>query len=629
MDTTPNRTVEFWRQAFAGATPPSALALALQAGLIPQPALHAHGKAWFQAWLSGWQERFLADYQLPCLRHRAWRQAGGAGNEKNHQLRPHDLPPRLSELTSDHPDAALLGVFEGLALHGVDPFGALPADHPLGTDGVMAAVAMNLPCAIDLLAGRPDKPSAGDLDARLTPGPVLGERIALPWLHAAALGWQDTLLAALLDYGLDPNGRDAKGQTALFHARTPTAVAHLLAAGADPLGQDKHGRTAVEHWAQIKVGFPWGVSATTLTKALGEAGQTPAAQAAAAVLYVAKPPVHDDNMATWEERIPALPGPLYAARLNPGGAWRGEWSPAAWTGMQVLQDGGYYSNHLPILLRRADFLDPSNPAAHPKLSEQGLIGLALALILGQKPNVNPTQGRSPGHGEREQLSRWELEQWTIAAGDRLWFWTGPWAEPIHQTTKALFSHKATTSAVRYNSQEAWLLQFVRLVQGPPSMKEQLRTRLGCATDEQALAALLWRARTQAGLRFEGEGAVDWGWNTVFSHLTPAFAGTFGLLYTSDLIAVARRANRGSFCLDDTLEYGGASKACAHAMDQITKAHGDLGRLSDALDAPLEAVLELLATTEHTKTQVSWFRSRQLDKAWASPHAPARSKKPRL
>ena len=86
--------VEFWSQAFAGATPPSALGLALKEGLVPAEEAKAHGAMWASSWLSGMVGRMTDAYDLV---HRPWRQFGGAGRSQYQQM-VDEIPSRLKDL---------------------------------------------------------------------------------------------------------------------------------------------------------------------------------------------------------------------------------------------------------------------------------------------------------------------------------------------------------------------------------------------------------------------------------------------------------------------------------------------------------------------------------------------------
>ena len=232
--------LSFWSQAFAGGTPPSALALALEHGLVPADLVASHKGTWLSSWLKGQYDRMTDAYDLE---HRPWRQFGGAGRQARDQM---ELPPRLTETTADLRSVGMADLFLALGEAGLGWNDPLPSPVEWGPTPHSAAMAKNLPVVFDALAKLPSRPQASELDAELTPIPVLGERYRLPWLHAAARAWQDSLLEALLDYGLNPNQVDAKGQTALFHARTHRAVKALLAAGANPSVLDKDGRNAIQ-----------------------------------------------------------------------------------------------------------------------------------------------------------------------------------------------------------------------------------------------------------------------------------------------------------------------------------------------------------------------------------------------
>ena len=594
-------TVVFWAQAFGGATPPSALGLALKEGLVPQEDLDTHGHAWFSAWLAGAETRF---HTVHHASHRPWRQACGAGRDSHKQIPDVDMPPRLLELDTDHADAGLVAVFEGFLGRGVDAFGPLLGQSHLGSDGVGAAVALNFPAVIDLLARQTHRPSPAELDARITPGPAMGERLALPWLHTAALGWQDTLLEALLDYGLNPNQTDAKGQTPFFHARTSRSVRALMDAGVDPLAQDKRGRTAFEHWEQMRGGFPWGHSAKTLMQAVGEAGHSPAARSSAVVLYAAKSPVHRASLPQWLENFPPLEGPLHAARTNPGGMWKGEWSPAAWLGLNAIQNTIAPHHQVPLLLERDDFFAPDNPSPQGpkgKLTEKGLFGLALALWLGHRKLSPPTDDPSHMAHTGALIDQHLVDRWGAD-----WFWKSPWAPAIQQTSKTLLDNKATSQQLRNGIQLAWLDQFQRARLFP-----------------QSLGPALWIAREKGGVRFENDN-----WPVLFSTLPPPLRSTFLLFQVGDMLdQERRRAGAEPFSVNDALNVYEVSMIWRAARAAIQQTNGNLAKLNDAFDASLEAILDQLATADDIGEFLPLIRARRLEKSL--PADPPRRAKHRL
>lgn len=76
------------------------------------------------------------------------------------------------------------------------------------------------------------------------------------WLHELAADSAGTylILQALLDMGMDPNQRDAKGNTPLHAACGQEAVKVLLSAGADPLARNTAGASVVDSWANFAYG---------------------------------------------------------------------------------------------------------------------------------------------------------------------------------------------------------------------------------------------------------------------------------------------------------------------------------------------------------------------------------------
>ena len=579
-------SVDFWSQAFAGATPPSALGLALKEGLVPADEAQEHGPRWASSWLSGMVGRMTDAYDLV---HRPWRQFGGAGRNQHHQMTD-ELPARMRDVKSGSLEAGLLSVFQGLVQHGVTLH--QPVEAITGTTWanslLEAAVAMNVPSVIDWAAALPDKKPAGELDAMLAPLGTLGERQELPWLHAAALAWQDTLLESLIDYGLDVNQTTRQGQTPLFFARTERAVRALIAAGANPLHQDKHGRTALQNWEQVK-DFPWGADAKKLSAAVGEVGQSQEVVASKAVLYVGKSPFSGEpkTLEKWWKEMPPLEGPIHAARMNPGGTWKGQWSPAAWLGLQALQGNLYYSFQVPSLLDRPDFLSPEQVLPKGKLSERGMLGLGLLKVLGKYPKHRV---------EASEIHSQKGNQWVLACkveevlGEN-WLEKPEWLEPIYSTSKALLDVKSTPTAVRESVNEAWENRFSRIPSNAPG-----------------LGQALWEARVKGSVQF-----THWEtWQPRFSALSPGLSATFFLLATHDLLEKALRENTHADA-EYALEYGRDIKpAWRQAVENFKKSDG-FETLSPDLDKAIEAVIARLSGFAGLSDDAAFLRQRHLEK----------------
>lgn len=598
-------TTRFWSHAFAGATPPVALGVALNEGILDRRAFEDHGNEWVHAWLQGTVARMTDAYDL---RHRPWRAFGGAGRS---QHMPMERAPRLADLAPgvyvDHAtDAGLLSVFQGFHHLGWN------LDAPLvGIEWARtlreAAVALHLPCALDWMASLDDGLRRA-LATGLAPPGLLSERSALPWLHAAARAWHESTVAALLDAGADPDQRDIKGQTALFHARTERTVQRLLDAGADPMIEDQHGRTALQAWGQVK-DFPWGVDAKKLSALAQKVTPVSAAAAAGqAVLYVADAKGVPFNptpeaMATWAARIPDVGGPLHTARMNPGGSWKGEWSPAAWLGLGLLRTEVGTARHLPALLARPDFLSPDPVYPKGKLSERGLMGLALLEII----------ANAPAHKPHEKASGFEHERWAVAhaasatLGDD-WARKPEWQGPMRETTRALLAPKGTSMTVREAVQGAWRRGFER--------------HLVAGKDDAASA--LWEARAQGGLRFEHRD-----WRQVFARLPDGLEATFLLLALADGAAAHVRERSWQSADEARLDYFayGDGAQDATRLARLWKERPGLPRLSPALDADLEDAITLALDVPMLAQGCADLRARRLDQAL--PAAPARGRGPRL
>lgn len=515
----------FWSQLFSGPTPPESLGLALKADIVPQSLVDEYGKEWLEAWLSSFSERMTAERNP---RHRPWHRAQQAGTYSRWQLTPEEMAPRRKDLGSEDPDAGLVSVLEGFHARGLDLCLPLKTLKDLGGDVVGACVALNLPAGIDFLATLPDnvRPRAEDLNGRSTPFPVHKERIELPWLHAAALGWQDGLLESLLDYGLDPNTRDRKGQTALFYARSPAAVRALLEAGADPTLEDHQKKTAPMAWDLAREDtFIARIKSKDLQDTLAKAGVKVALDSSKAVLHVAKGPHISNGVEEWAGKLPDTGRPLHEARLDPGGAWRGEWSPASWLGLQVLRDEvGPYHHHIPYLLERDDFLSPVDYSPRAKMSERGLLGLALAYLSADPrlPYADPRNG---------------LHQKIWARLGKEWFWSKQWQEPIQATSAYLLGLKSTPESIRLAINRAWMSEIGRLDD----------------TKDPSLPA-----RTAWDLRLKGAVRLDTGdlWGQLSWNLPAQDLPFYCLMQLADAREKGRRESRGDDPDSFSVVYGG-------------------------------------------------------------------------
>lgn len=578
----------FWSQLFSGPTPAESLGLALKEDIVSGELLDLHGGEWLEAWISGLAERMEASRDLT---HRPWRRAQGVGSYSQRQLLPNEMAPRLEEMDLEHPDAGILSVLEGFHRRGVSPFGKLKTLKHLGEDALAACVALNLPAGIDLLGSLSGAPSPADLDRRQTPHPVHKERIALPWLHAAALGWQDTLLQALLDYGLDPNIRDRKGQTALFHARTPTAVKALLKAGADPSAKDNIQNTAPMAWGVAREeSFVANISLEALRKTMGEAGASEGLDNSKAVLYVAAPPTHPEGVKRWIESFPKTSGELHEARMDPGGAWRGSWSPAGWLGLQTLRGEIWpHTSHVPYLLGREDFLSPVDYSPRGKLTERGLLGLALASLADEKTfRDNSTQ---------------EIRQAVWARFGKDWFWSDEWQPAILATSTSLVSLKSTPMGVREHVEKAWLGELYRV------------------EDRAERTARAWELRAHGAVRFE---------STEWSHMiveAPASAlPFFALACLGDVMEKQRRENGSDLgSLYSLVSYGAGNIAWKALEDHFSKGGGfDLEACPTSLRPFVESTIEQLSSSDLDLSRVTPLLEARMERE--IPQATARCPK---
>ena len=593
--------LSFWSQAFDGATPPEALVLALENGLVPASLLAEHQHDWLSGWLKGQANRMTDAYDLA---HRPWRQFGGAGRDAKYQQ---DLPPRLSEAARGDRSLGLAAVLLAFGDAGVSWDAPLKKPLNWAPSLLSAAVAMNLPVVFDALAKKPTRPASATLDAQWTPMPVLGERAPLPWLHAAARGWHDSMLEALLDYGLDPNARDTKGQTALFHARTPRAIKALLQAGADPTLVDKNKRSALQAWKQAN-DLPARHSAEDLESVLeavmpaaAKPSQDGAAQAASAVLYLGdKPPFQIEGIEKWAKGSPSFEGPLHAARMNPGGSFKGEWSPAAWVGLKGLQDGLFYKAHVSYLLGCNDFLSPEDHSPKNGLSERGLLGLALLAARGNEPVNKPHPATIAKPNENDQ-QRWEM---VVAMEKRLgegWHLDPKWVEPMLATTKALLTPKSTSNAMRENVEKAW------------ANRAAVMRRA-----KQDWEAGLVEARLRGGLRFDFEPF----WNDVLSNLSESYRPMVNLFFVADALTANDRARHPS-ADDGVLDYGNGRRAWV-ALNRHLEGKADIEVPDPAFLPMIEDALDRLSKVPSAVKGVAVLKAKIFDRRWqdgATPTAP--------
>lgn len=573
--------------AFAGPTPPEALGLALKQGLIPSQGLADHGQEWFEAWISGLEERFI---QSQDVDHRPWRRACGAGHMTRYQNAV--LPPRLKDLRgfgSEHPDLGLVRVFEGMLSQGLDPYAKLKTLSHLGGDGLSACIALNLPSAIDLLAEQERRPTVDQLNERRAPENVLGQRIALPWLHAAAAGWQDTLLDSLLDYGLDPNLADSKGQTPLFHARTERAVKALIKAGAKPLAKDEMGRTAAQVWALARQdSFPSEQKIEGMTAALGDLAPTPEDQQAALVRHIGKSPSHPGKIQEWIDDLPKTDAAMHESRLTSSGVWRGAWSPAAWLGLQILQGNTYHLYQLPFLLEHPDFIPPHDNSPRGKLTEMGMLGLGLAYAFGNSEpgrwgNTGQGRERSLGDAYKVMVDRWGKD----------WFWQEPWAQGIEQTSKALLTPKSTSRQIRDAVESSWLNQF----------------EIGQGQADPLRGQRLWEARASGAVRM-----VHQRWEGITSGIPHQLAIPILMVGLGDKIESEERESKGqSFDLDSFVNQGSFASPWHRLKIMIRVSGGNMDPPDDQLDSAIEKTLADLANTSLDLQDFNLFKARALDK----------------
>lgn len=609
----PSASERFWTAAFAGATPPDALALAMQEGVIDAAMLAQQGHGWAAAWLNGQQRRAR---DTSDVRHQPWRVARGTRG----QLDPHQLPPRLAACRADDPDAGWAAVFQAFLAQGLDPFGPLSGLLAEQPDGLGAAVAMNVPALVDLLAQQPQRPPAAALDARRAPA-VFGARQELPWLHASALGWQDSLLEALLDYGLNPNQTDRLGKTALFYARTERAVRALLARGADPQARDVRGRSVVQEWVQTKASFPDrghknlaplladpSLRGPAPIAAWASAAPPPslAPDTSAVVLALAQPTWEpllgmQGQVERWKEEMPAMREGLHLARMDPGGTWAGSWSPAAWVGMTLLRKTTAGFDHLPALLERDDFLAPQDVTVKGSLTERGLLGLALLARIDPRSLVAPS--RNPFSDEK-RLSHALLavvhQRW-----GRSWFEDPFWRDAMRRTSKALFASYATPLRVSEQVEDGW-----------EQWLFQPRPPLGDGLPSHARLERLWALRAQGVVRLVSK---EWGRGM----LSETAAATAPLCQSLLLVAVGdavafdlSRQDAWIKTPNDAFNRGTAEKA----WENFVRGPG-LGqpafRGQGELDAELDAALGMVlrsgqALSPHVVAWVSASRQQRLD-----------------
>ena len=564
MDTSAHQSLPaaFWSLAFAGATPPAALGMALQNGLIDRTDFEEHAPVWLSTWLSGTVARMTDAYDLT---HRPWRQFSGAGREGQSQ-QTQNLPARLDAIKAGTEEAGLLSLFQGFVLNG------WPLDRPVenvhwANTLLEAAVGMNVPSVIDWVKQQPNAPSAKALDQQWAPVGILGERQRLPWLHMAALAWQDTLLEALLDYGLDPNHLTQKGESPLFFARTERAVKALLAAGANPALTDKIGVNAAHHWE--KASFPWGQSAKALGELMGEQAADPSVVSLQLLTYLEKGPLtcNQNALEHWLAKMPQFQGALHEARYNPGGTWKGDWSPAAWVGLKAVYGKMYYNYHLAYLLGRDDFISPTDYAPKGQLTERGLLGLGLLEMIGEYPLHKPTDDRQP--------------RWFVAdAADRKlgenWFDDPAWRDPMFQTSKALLGVKSTPKDVRFYINEAWRYRFTRKI------------------DSSQMAQRLWEAKDKAGIQFVSNHT----WDALFQEHVPAsYQAAFFLLRAGDLFDKEMLENKGKSVGEvfqwDGREVGYAVKRAGHLIEE----HG-FARVDPRMDAAIHDAMDKISQITH-------------------------------
>lgn len=563
--------------------------MALQNGLIARADFEQHAPVWLSTWLSGTVERLTDTYDLI---HRPWRQFCGAGrNSQNQQAE--SLPVRLSGIQEGKEEAGLLATFQGFVLNG------WPVERPVNdlywaNTLLEAAVGMNVPSVIDWIKQQPNAPSAKALDKQWSPVGILGERQRLPWLHMAALAWQDTLLEALLDYGLDPNHVTEKGETPLFFARTERSVKALLAAGANPAHTDNLGRTIALQWEKAQ--FPGNTDAKKLGKLLGEHVKDPSVVSLQVLTHLEQGPLTCTRQALdhWLAKMPSFQGPLHQARHNPGGIWKGDWSPAAWVGLKAVYGDMFYSYHLAYLLGRDDFLSPTDYAPKGKLTERGLLGLGLLEVIGEYPLHKPND-------DEDRQPRWFVADAADRHLGENWFDDPAWRDPMFQTSKALLGVKSTPKDVRLYVNEAWRNRFTRQIKS------------------DQVAQRLWEAKDKAGVQFISAKT----WDELFQKNVPlSQQAVFFLLRAEDLLDKAMMENKGK-TVEEVFDWDGreVEYAVNRAASLIEK-HG-FDRVEEGMDAAIHSAVEKLSQIRGLKKGAALsalLKEHRLTKAWASTPA---------
>ena len=250
---------EAWHQLMAHA-PVGVLLTAVNAGLVPIPCLGHSGEDLLTTLLNRGPESTGGSSGAQW-----W---GAEGTERPAGMAYSALVPpyvRLAQMDDSHHQGRFRTdylQFCRLALAllkrpDVRPFEAQPTAMPDGrklATALDAALALNLSPVVETLRQDPRWPAdwkAWSVRTLDQPARSHVPEAGLPWLHAAVAGNRTSLVATLLDMGVDRNALDKAGRTALYHATSPGMVDQLLEGGVDPTLASPRG-TLVAHWAALQ-----------------------------------------------------------------------------------------------------------------------------------------------------------------------------------------------------------------------------------------------------------------------------------------------------------------------------------------------------------------------------------------
>lgn len=224
----------FWASFFRGTTSVPLLIQALEE--FPEHACDVgDGSHALSVWLEAW---VLRQYSGECERHRKQ----GIRKPRRATAWEWRSPWTSSSAPSLDLSSQEMAWVQACLAAGMRPTQRLPA---LPCDAVELAFRWALPNLFQALVQALTPYEVKQLESRRVTAEGWRD---LPWLMWAAKHHNSDFLRALLKQGLNPHALTAKGENALFFARSSRAVAELVAACVSVFHVSKTGRCVQAHW---------------------------------------------------------------------------------------------------------------------------------------------------------------------------------------------------------------------------------------------------------------------------------------------------------------------------------------------------------------------------------------------